>query len=77
MQKTPTVVLPTEERELDTGVSDHESFEAHDVPVLFFFGNDISRIHTPDDTTDNINPELLGITVALGKFALDDLAVGQ
>jgi hypothetical protein len=47
------------------------------VPVLFFFGNDISRIHTPDDTTDNINPEFLGITVALGKFALDYLAVGQ
>lgn len=62
---------------LDTGGSDHESFEVHDVPVLFFFGNDISRIHTTDDTTDFINPELLGTTVALGKFALDDLAAGQ
>ena len=62
---------------LDTGGSDHESFEVHDVPVLFFFGNDISRIHTTEDTTDFINPELLGTTVALGKFALDDLAAGQ
>lgn len=62
---------------LDTGGSDHESFEFHGVPVLFFFGNDISRIHTPDDTLDHINPELLGTTVALGKFALEDLAAGQ
>jgi aminopeptidase YwaD len=62
---------------LDTGGSDHESFEAHDVPVLFFFGNDISRMHTTDDTTDFVNRELLGTTVALGRFALQDIAAGQ
>ena len=59
---------------LDTGGSDHESFSVLDIPVLFFFGNDISRIHTPGDTLDFINPELLGVSVALGIFALEDLA---
>ncbi len=59
---------------LDTGGSDHEIFAAHDVPVLFFFANDIDRIHTPDDTLDFINPELLGLSTALGIFALEDIA---
>lgn len=59
---------------LDTGGSDHETFAALDVPVLFFFANDIDRIHTADDTLEFINPELLGVSVALGIFALEDLA---
>ena len=59
---------------LDTGGSDHETFAVLDVPVLFFFANDIDRIHTPDDTLEFINPELLGVSVALGIFALEDLA---
>ena len=59
---------------LDTGGSDHETFAVLDVPVLFFFANDIDRIHTPGDTLEFINPELLGASVALGIFALEDLA---
>ena len=59
---------------LDTGGSDHESFAVLDIPVLFFFANDISRSHTPDDTLDFVNPELLGVSVVLGIFALEDLA---
>ena len=59
---------------LDTGGSDHDSFAVLDVPVLFFFANDISRIHTEDDTLEFINPELLGVSTALGLFALEDLS---
>ena len=59
---------------LDDGGSDHESFAPLHIPTLFFFANDISRIHTTGDTLDFINPKLLGSAVALGIFALDDLA---
>ncbi len=39
--------------------SDHASFEAAGVAVLFLASDDFSNIHTPRDTVDTINPALL------------------
>jgi Zn-dependent M28 family amino/carboxypeptidase len=35
--------------------SDHQSFEAHGVPVLFFTSDSLGNIHTPQDTIDTIS----------------------
>lgn len=37
------------------GPSDHASFYAHSIPVLFFFTGDHSDYHRPSDTADKIN----------------------
>ena len=34
------------------GSSDHASFREAGIPVIFFFGDDNSRIHTPEDTLE-------------------------
>jgi len=39
--------------------SDHASFRARGVPVVFFASDDFSRIHTPADAIDTINADLL------------------
>ena len=48
------------------GRSDHSIFK-HDagVPVIGFYGNDMSRINRPGDTIEFINPVLLGDMVVL------------
>ena len=40
--------------------SDHQPFDSAGVPVLVFYGPDVSRIHTPDDRLEFVQPELLG-----------------
>lgn len=37
------------------GPSDHDSFYAEKIPVLFFFTNEHDQYHTPDDDVDLIN----------------------
>ena len=39
--------------------SDHASFARADIPIIMFFSDDFSGIHTPDDTLEFINPSLL------------------
>ena len=56
------------------GGSDHASFAAVDIPYIFFSSNDFSRLHTPEDTLESINPQLLGDTVRLALSLLDALA---
>ena len=53
---------------LEEGGSDHESFAGIGVPVIFFFSDDFSRIHTPQDTLERINARLLGDAT---RLALD------
>ena len=55
------------------GGSDHASFAAAGIPNIFFSSNDFSRLHTPEDTLDFINPQLLGDTVRLALNLLDVL----
>ena len=47
------------------GGSDHANFRRAAVPVLFFIGDDLSRINSPRDTMEHINEELLGDTAAV------------
>ena len=59
------------------GSSDHASFQSAGVPVIFFMADDFSRIHTPDDTLEFVQPELMGRHAALAIGLLDDLARQQ
>ena len=56
------------------GGSDHASFAAVGIPNIFFSSDDFSRLHTPQDTLEFINPQLLGDTVRLALNLLDVLA---
>ena len=56
------------------GGSDHASFAEVSIPNIFFSSNDFSRLHTPEDTLDSINPQLLGDAVRLALNLLDVLA---
>jgi aminopeptidase YwaD len=69
-------------REIDVEVSpglrgassDHASFAQVGIPVVMFLANDSSLIHTPQDTLESINPQLLGNAAALALALLDSLA---
>ena len=72
-------IAVTVSRDLRGGSSDHASFRDAWVPVIFFHADDTSRIHTPQDTTEFINPSLLGDTALLVLNlleSLDDLNAG-
>ena len=51
--------------------SDHASFERIRTPNIMFAADDFSRIHTPNDTLDFVEPRLLGDAAALGLALLD------
>ena len=55
------------------GSSDHASFREAGIPVIFFFGDDNSRIHTPEDTLEFVDPSLLGDTASLVLDLLDSM----
>ena len=57
--------IPLEVSARDFGGSDHASFRNAFVPVAFFLGDDLSRINSPADTMEHINPDLLGNATAL------------
>ena len=52
------------------GSSDHASFRDVGIPVLMFFANDFSRIHTPEDTLEFVSAGLLGDSARLGLVVL-------
>ena len=57
--------------------SDHAPFDEAGIPFIFFMGEDLSRIHTPDDTLQFVDAALLGTSAALGIALLDILANEQ
>ena len=59
---------------LRNGTSDHASFQSAGVPAIFFMADDFSRIHTPNDTLEFVQPELMGRHAALAIGLLDGLA---
>ena len=59
---------------LEEGGSDHESFASIGVPVIFFFSEDFSRIHTPSDTLARINSSVLGDAARLALDLTDRIA---
>jgi Zn-dependent M28 family amino/carboxypeptidase len=54
--------------------SDHASFRAVGIPAVFFAGSDFSRIHTADDVTAHIDPQLLAAAAYIGLIVLDRLS---
>ena len=54
--------------------SDHAPFEEAGIPVLFMSSNDTSRINSPEDTIEHINPDLLGYAAEIAIAMLDQLA---
>ena len=66
-------IAVTVSRGLRGGSSDHASFRDAWVPVIFFHADDTSRIHTPEDTMEFINPSLLGDTASLVLDLLESL----
>ena len=53
--------------------SDHASFRDAWVPVIYFHGDDSSRIHTPQDTLEYVNPALLGDVATLTLDLIESL----
>ena len=47
--------------------SDHAPFERAGVPVLFFWAPDVSRIHSPADALEFVDPQRLGETFLLAE----------
>ena len=73
------VLLTIGRRWLSGGFSDNFSFGDAWVPTIFFSANDISRINSPGDTIEFINPALLGDTAVLVLdllASLEDLQCG-
>ena len=59
------VFLTTSRRGTSGGFSDNFYFGYAWVPTITFSGNDMSRINSPDDTIEFINPALLGDAAVL------------
>lgn len=56
------------------GASDHTSFNAKKIPVLFFFSGVHTDYHKPSDTADKINAEGAKKVLSLVYLTLDSLA---
>ena len=54
--------------------SDHAPFQDADIPVIFLMSDDSSRIHTPEDKLQWIEPNLLGWSAEIGIGLLDWLS---
>ncbi len=57
--------------------SDHAPFDDAGIPTLFLFGSDISRIHTPEDRLEFVQPELLGGAYLIALTLLESEELGQ
>ena len=54
--------------------SDHAPFHEAGIPVIFILANDLSRINSPADDIEWINPTLMGWSADIGIRLLDRLA---
>ena len=61
---------------LGGGSSDHAPFQQAGVPVVFFFDDDFSRIHTPEDSLDRVPPQHMGNVAAVAIDLLESLRDG-
>ena len=56
-----------------SGGSDHVNFRNAWVPIIYFLADDLSRINSPADTMEHINPDLLGDVTALVLDLLENV----
>ncbi len=61
----------------DYASSDHAPFIDAGIPAVFFFGDDFSRINSPRDTLEFVDPAIMGTHMALGLGLLQHLAGAQ
>ena len=54
--------------------SDHASFQEVGIPVVFFSGSNVSRIHSPSDRIEFVDAQLLGEAAVLGLRVIEYLA---
>ena len=59
---------------LSGGSSDHASFQDAGIPVVVFFDDDFSRIHTSDDRLALVPAQQMGDAAVLALFLVDSLA---
>ncbi len=59
---------------LSGGSSDHASFEAAGIPVVFFLADDVSRIHTAADELQFVERDLMGSAAALTIGLLEEIS---
>ena len=59
------------------GSSDHASFVQVGIPVIMFFSDDFTRLHTQEDTLAFINPRLLGDAALLAMDLLESIGNGM
>ena len=63
--------LESDSQPLPAGASsDHQPFQSAGVPVLVLYGPDVSRIHTPEDRLEFVQPELLGSALLVAEALL-------
>lgn len=66
--------IPAEQTELGAGFgSDHQSFEAAGVPVIFFASDELGFLHTPQDTVDSLDREVIDNGGALAEAMIHEL----
>ena len=53
-------ILFRREQSLDGASSDHAPFRERGVPVMFILADDLSRINSPRDTLEFVNPNRMG-----------------
>ena len=70
-------ILIRREQGLDGASSDHAPFRERGVPVLFILADDLSRINSPRDNIEFVNPNRMGETVAVVLNAIHALATGS
>ena len=59
------------------GASDHAPFRQAGIPVLFLISDDLSRINSPADEMQHINPELLERATEIGILMLERLPLAS
>ncbi len=70
--------IKTVESELPPNTSsDHFNFQRDGIPVVYFAADDYSKIHTPQDTIENVTPRLLGEASLMGYLMTRQLISPQ
>lgn len=58
----------------EAAISDHAPFHEVGIPVIFILANDLSRINSPADDIEWVNPTLMGWSADIGIRLLERLA---
>ncbi len=64
-------ITVSEGDETGRGTSDHASFARYDIPALLFTAPDYSRINSPEDVLEFVEPDLVGDAVRLTLLLLE------